>query len=91
MDHFRSETRFFIAMEMATGDLFQAIYDSNMSTDQVQTYSRQIITGISRLHQNLIVHVDLKPENILIKDGQIKIADFGLSVELPTKNSKVRL
>ena len=31
------------------------------------------------IHENGYAHRDLKPENILIKDGVLKIADFGLS------------
>lgn len=31
------------------------------------------------MHQQRIVHRDLKPENILIKNGVVKICDFGSS------------
>jgi len=31
------------------------------------------------MHSRGIFHRDLKPENLLIKNGQIKIGDFGLS------------
>nr|XP_020650965.1 serine/threonine-protein kinase 17B [Pogona vitticeps]XP_020650966.1 serine/threonine-protein kinase 17B [Pogona vitticeps] len=44
---------------------------------------RQILEGISHLHQNNIVHLDLKPQNILLSSicplGDIKIVDFGMS------------
>ncbi len=31
------------------------------------------------MHTNNITHWDIKPENILIKNGIIKIADFGFA------------
>jgi len=31
------------------------------------------------MHEMKIVHRDLKPENILLKNGQVKICDFGSS------------
>ncbi len=31
------------------------------------------------MYEKNILHRDLKPSNILLKDGKIKIADFGTS------------
>lgn len=40
----------------------------------------QISSGVQAIHDAGIVHRDLKPENILLsKDGQVKIADFGIA------------
>lgn len=40
---------------------------------------RQISSGLAHAHYYKIVHRDLKPANILVSDGQIRLADFGLS------------
>ena len=43
-------------------------------------FTVQILEGLSRLHSAGIVHRDIKPFNIMLTDdGQVKIADFGLS------------
>lgn len=43
-------------------------------------YLKQIIHGLSYLHQNRIVHLDLKLDNIMIdNNNSIKIIDFGMS------------
>lgn len=43
---------------------------------------RQIVRGVSALHQRGIVHRDIKPGNILMtrrKNGRVKIADLGMA------------
>jgi serine/threonine protein kinase len=41
----------------------------------------QILEGLHFLHQRNIVHRDIKASNLLMKDGVIKIADFGVSLQ----------
>ena len=49
-------------------------------------FSLGIISGISFLHQNDIIHNDLHSNNVLIGDDQkIKISDFGFSFKLDEK------
>lgn len=38
-----------------------------------------ILNGFYALIVINVIHRDIKPENILMKDGVLKIADFGLS------------
>jgi serine/threonine protein kinase len=51
-----------------------------LSVDKAIHYTRQVLVGLSRLHQAEIIHRDIKPYNILITDEDtVKITDFGLS------------
>ncbi|XP_063790212.1 serine/threonine-protein kinase 17B isoform X2 [Pseudophryne corroboree] len=57
--------------------------NDNVCERQISRLLRQIIEGVSFLHQNNIVHLDLKLQNILLNRleplGDIKIVDFGMS------------
>lgn len=51
-----------------------------VSVDKTLRYAREILEGLSRLHQAGIIHRDIKPFNILVTDQDTaKITDFGLS------------
>ncbi len=44
----------------------------------------QIVHGLSYLHANGVIHRDVKPANMfLMKDGTVKLGDFGLSRKFP--------
>ncbi|CAI5458723.1 unnamed protein product [Closterium sp. Yama58-4] len=45
--------------------------------------ARQCLQGLLYLHRQHVVHRDIKPSNLLFnRQGQVKIADFGVSKEL---------
>ncbi|XP_022132904.1 mitogen-activated protein kinase kinase kinase 17 [Momordica charantia] len=47
---------------------------------EVRRYTRTILEGLRYIHGKGFVHCDVKPGNILVfDDGDVKIADFGLS------------
>ena len=61
-------------------DLIETIGGLQEAT--VSKYCRQILEGLTYLHNNQIVHRDLKCANILLDDrGNCKLSDFGISKE----------
>lgn len=80
-DHCGGE--FFIEMEFIDGgDLQQKIHAHRRGVppDEVVEILRQILEAVAYAHSQSVIHRDLKPSNILIgKDGDVKIADFGLA------------
>ena len=73
--------KFFIIMEYCNFDI-KSILESKtkFSFHQVKMIIKQLLHGISVLHDNFVVHRDLKTSNILInKKGVLKICDFGMA------------
>ncbi|KAI2502446.1 protein tyrosine kinase [Fragilaria crotonensis] len=54
----------------------------------MRSYLSQILTGLTFLHENRILHRDIKGGNILISDdGIVKLADFGSAKRLAHQQS----
>lgn len=51
-----------------------------LSTDDVLTYTRQLLSAMSHAHDAGVVHCDLKPGNLMVtRARQIKVLDFGIA------------
>lgn len=72
----------FIAMELVEGETLRSWSTSTNRRwpELVEAYRRAGL-GLAAAHAAGLVHGDFKPDNVLIraKDGQILVADFGLS------------
>ena len=73
-------------MEFIKGEsLEHKIYVTGINLSECFKIAKEIAKAMNFLHskENPILHRDLKPANVLIsKKGEVKITDFGISVEL---------
>jgi tRNA A-37 threonylcarbamoyl transferase component Bud32 len=72
---------YYFVMEYVDGmNLRRLLNDQTVTSRQALDIVVQICTALQYAHDKGVVHRDIKPENILInKEGQVKIADFGLA------------
>ncbi|KAJ0920850.1 putative protein-serine/threonine kinase CMGC-CDK-CRK7-CDK9 family [Helianthus annuus] len=60
--------------------------DERLTEPQVKFYMKQLLSGLQHCHERGILHRDIKGSNLLIdKDGNLKIADFGLANHYDSK------
>lgn len=79
--HVVEDSLVYIVIEFADCGNLSSVLESGFkfTPEQIQNIFAQVISGISFLHQNCIVHQDIKPSNILIKsNGRVLISDFGI-------------
>ena len=72
---------FYFIMEYVDGtDLRHIIQTGQITSDEALAIVPQVCEALQFAHKKGIVHRDIKPENILLdKEGNVKIADFGLA------------
>ena len=79
----------FIVMEYAEGGSLAQLIQKHclngkkFTEDQILMYTAQITLSLLALHSKQILHRDLKTQNIFIKNGVLKLGDFGISKALP--------
>ncbi|KAL4580650.1 hypothetical protein LXL04_016850 [Taraxacum kok-saghyz] len=77
----KDDGKLYIFLELVPkGSLANLYQKYHLRDSQVSTYTRQILNGLSYLHDRNVVHRDIKCANILVDvSGSVKLADFGLA------------
>ncbi|XP_046846590.1 cyclin-dependent-like kinase 5 isoform X2 [Xenia sp. Carnegie-2017] len=77
-----SEKKLTLVFEYCDQDL-KKYFDScqgEVDANIVKSLMYQLLRGLAFCHANNVLHRDLKPQNLLLnKDGELKLADFGLA------------
>lgn len=88
---FEKNRHLYVVMELCSGgNLYERVPYTEIESARVVN---KILSAVSYMHKNNVVHRDLKFENILFEnrssDAEIKIIDFGLSNKFKAKETKV--
>lgn len=77
-----SDAMEYIVMELVDGITLRQYMDKRGAVPwrEALHFTKQMAKALSHAHERGIIHRDIKPQNImLLKDGTIKIADFGIA------------
>ena len=88
---YKYNSKYAILQELMEIDLqsFMRKEDVNRSEMLIGYVIKEIIKGLQEFHENNKIHRDLKSSNILINSkGNVKIGDFGISVQLTVERKK---
>ena len=79
-DFSRSPPRMSLGMELCDTDLHSVLPEiRSWSTELINNIFLGGAEGLVQLSELQILHMDIKPANLLLKDGILKIGDFGIA------------
>jgi serine/threonine protein kinase len=80
----------FLVSELLEGEsLRQHLQESPLRVRKAVDFGVQMANGLAAAHEKGIIHRDLKPDNVfVIRDGRVKILDFGLAKQTLESSDK---
>ncbi|KAM6970411.1 misshapen-like kinase 1 isoform 3-T3 [Aplochiton taeniatus] len=64
-------------------DLVKNTKGNTLKEDWIAYICREILRGLSHLHQHKVIHRDIKGQNVLLtENAEVKLVDFGVSAQL---------
>lgn len=91
-DAWESKGFLYLVFELLEGRTLQSIYgeEGKQTLENLVRECLEICSGLESLHKNNLIHRDIKPSNVLrLKDGGIKLIDFGLTIDANQTNALV--
>eukprot|EP00761_Pharyngomonas_kirbyi_P012859 gb/GECH01012886.1/.p1 GENE.gb/GECH01012886.1/~~gb/GECH01012886.1/.p1 ORF type:complete len:447 (+),score=139.60 gb/GECH01012886.1/:1-1341(+) len=91
-ESFQVDSELWIALEYAGGgsvsDMMTILKDV-LTEPQIACICNAVLHGLDDLHRDRKIHRDVKAGNVLLtKDGDVKLADFGVAAQLTNTMSK---
>ena len=91
-DFFRENQTAYIVMEYLDGQTLKQYLKANggkIPAENVVRMMRPLIASLGKLHRQNLIHRDISPDNImLMKNGSIKILDFGGAREFASQDGR---
>lgn len=90
-DFFEENNTAYIVMELLEGETLKDKLkrDGNMTVEEALPIVLAVIGALKAVHARNIIHRDIAPDNIyLLKNGEVKLLDFGASRQVTTTHSK---
>jgi len=75
------------------GDIYTRIKQSkgkNFPESQIIDWLSQMALALFYLHERKILHRDMKTQNIFLKNGKIRLGDFGIAKVLDSTKDSLR-
>ena len=90
-DCFQANNTVYIVMEYLDGETLKEKLnrEGNMPVQEAFDIVMKVIAAMKKVHKEGIIHRDIAPDNIFVlKNGDIKVIDFGAARYATTKHSK---
>ena len=92
IDFFRENQTAYIVMEYLDGQTLKQYLKANggkIPAEELLRMMKPLISSLGKIHSQGLVHRDISPDNImLMKDGSIKILDFGGARDFASQSGK---